>query len=219
MSSREDTVKDRRRRTPLPDGIKRRPRPTPHKVKAPPSTPVVDGVGKWSPGVPDNVKTAIGSAIVAYSDMEASLESLIWDLTGVSYDDGKLLTAIDASDKVSIAKALCQRYGLTVPPPARGKPAVWKMMLDMAKLRNMIVHGVWGMHELTVPIVTSFRIKADEADTVISEAFSIDRLLGITQTCEGIKKLLDHMCKIAIALRKTPSRPPQKDPATTGKRP
>jgi hypothetical protein len=159
----------------LPEGRAPSPRKAP-KTKSSGPPPIVDGEGKLSPGVPDDVKVAIASAILAYSDMEASLEWFIWDLAGLSYEDGRLLTKIDASEKISIAKALSERYGIKAPTVPANTPTMWKVMQDLATARNLIAHGIWGMHELTLPVASSFRLKGDEEDRVISEGFPIARL-------------------------------------------
>jgi hypothetical protein len=51
-------------------------------------------------GVPDKIKIAMADAIMAFSDMEMSAEQFIWDLLGLSPDDGKLVTRIDTKDKI-----------------------------------------------------------------------------------------------------------------------
>ena len=57
-----------------------------------------------SKGVPDKIKLAMADAIMAFSDMEMSAEQFIWDLLGLSPDDGKLVTRIDTKDKIELAK-------------------------------------------------------------------------------------------------------------------
>src|ERR1700722_12839459 len=57
-------------------------------------------------GVPDKIKIAMADAIMAFSDMEMSAEQFIWDLLGLSDDDGKLVTRIDTKDKIELYHTL-----------------------------------------------------------------------------------------------------------------
>jgi hypothetical protein len=193
-------------RTPaLPE--RKKPQGTERKAKPEGKVPIVDGEGKLSPGVPDSVKAAVAGAIMAYSLMETFLEFFIWDVTGLSYDDGRLLTKIDASEKIAIAKALAKRYAIKTPvygKNAKGKDAksVWRVMNELAQIRNLMAHGVWGMHALTTPVASSFRLKEEGHEgRIISESFDSARLEAITAQCEGVKANLEKMGKAAQALR------------------
>jgi hypothetical protein len=163
--------------------------------------PVVDGEGKLSAGVPDNVKVAIATAIMSYSNMESSLEWFIWDITGLTYDDGRLLTKVDTSDKISIAKALAGRYQIQSPVYGPDKKSLWTLMNELASIRNLIAHGVWGMHALTVPVASSFRLKGEE-NRVVSEGFSLERLEAIARRCDNAKVALEKMGRAAQSLRR-----------------
>jgi hypothetical protein len=59
---------------------------------------------RLSKEIPNDVKIAIANAIMAFAEMEVSAETVIWDLTGLSIDDGKLLTRMDSKDKLELAK-------------------------------------------------------------------------------------------------------------------
>jgi hypothetical protein len=176
------------------------------------------GPHEMSVGVPDNVKIAIAATILAYSAMEASLEAFIWDITGLSYDDGKLLTRVEASEKILIAKTLAERYGVPTPKVPQNTPTMWRVMHDLSEVRNKIAHGVWGMHRLETPMASSFRMKGD-LDRVISESFSIPRLEAITRQCDRVKGVLDRMCQIAQALRQKLVEQFLKESTKTRKRP
>jgi hypothetical protein len=55
--------------------------------------PTIDAdPSRFSDNIPDTIKIAIANSIIAYSAMENSTERLIWDVAGLSYDDGELLT-------------------------------------------------------------------------------------------------------------------------------
>jgi hypothetical protein len=68
-------------------------------------------------GVSDEIKIAMASAIMAFSDMEMSAEQFIWDVLGLSIDDGKLVTQIDTIDKIELAKKLGERIRSTQSGP------------------------------------------------------------------------------------------------------
>jgi hypothetical protein len=57
-----------------------------------------------SEGVRDTIKLAVASAIMAFSEMEMSAEHFIWDVLGLSVDDGKLVTQIDTKEKIELSK-------------------------------------------------------------------------------------------------------------------
>lgn len=198
----EDTMARRKQPPPLPEGMQPQRRERNPKDKSPAKPPIVDGEGKLSPGVPDDVKAAVAGAIMAYSAMEAFLEFFIWDVTGLDYDDGRLLTKIDASEKISIAKALTKRYGLRAPVFGQNHRSLWRVMNELAEIRNLMAHGVWGMHELTVPVASSFRLKEDGHEgRIISEGFQLSRLAAITAQCEKVKEILEKMGAAAQASR------------------
>lgn len=206
-------------RPPKPEGVAANPRHKQREAKSSGPIPTIEAdVHEMSVGVPDNVKVAIAAAILAYSAMEASLEAFIWDMVGLSYDDGKLLTRIEASEKILIAKTLAERYGVPVPNVPKNTPTMWRVMQDLSELRNKIAHGIWGMYRLQTPMAASFRMKGDP-DRVISESFPIPRLEAIARQCDRAKGVLDQMCRIAQALRQKLIEQFLKENAKTRKRP
>jgi hypothetical protein len=74
---------------------------------------------RLSKKIPAAVKIAIANVIMAFAEMEVSAETVIWDLTGLSPDDGKLLTRMDSKDKLELTKKFSERYGLAIHPDAR----------------------------------------------------------------------------------------------------
>lgn len=192
-------MKGRKQRPPKSDNAGAAPRHKQRERKKGAPIPIIEmGPHEMSQGVPDSVKIAIASAILAYSLMEATLEAFIWDITGLSYDDGKLLTKVEASEKIQIAKSLAERYGIPTPNVPQNTPTIWRVMQDLGEVRNKIAHGVWGMHRLKTPMASSFRMKGDP-DQVISESFPIERLEAITRQCDRVKRVLDAMCQHAQA--------------------
>jgi hypothetical protein len=81
---------------PPPEGRATGPGVKKTKTSQPPKIPTIPTTAaEVSLGVPDNVKVAIASAILAFSEIEQALDGLIWDLTGLRYEDGRLLTEIE----------------------------------------------------------------------------------------------------------------------------
>lgn len=74
-------------------------KPKPGALKGPIIQRNVSDASRIAKGVPDQIKIAMASAIMAFSDMEMSAEQFIWDVFGLSVDDGKLVTQIDTKGK------------------------------------------------------------------------------------------------------------------------
>ena len=69
----------------------------------------VDDMTKVSHNIPDEVKIAIADALIAFNRMDAASEALIWALTGLSFQDGKLLIGMDTRPKLAILKKLIEQ--------------------------------------------------------------------------------------------------------------
>ena len=163
-------------------------------------------------GVPDQVKIAMASAVMTFSDMEMSAEQFIWDLLGLSVDDGKLVTQIDTKEKFELAKKLSERYRLPLHPNEQTTAEAWSAIRSAIEARNKMAHGVWVMIDNTTPIVVSYRIPV-ELGQVNSEHFPLDRIEAVTSVCVKAKGLFDTLCaKIATEGQPTPaSSPPRPD--------
>lgn len=193
---------------PLPEGMPRRPRDRKQKSKAPCKPPVIDGTGRLSPGVPNHFKAAIAAAIFAYSNMEMQMEVFIWDVLGLSADDGRLLTQIEMNKKIAIARTLATRHKIAFPVFGPERKTLWTVVSELGPIRNLMVHGIWGMHDLTIPIASSFRLKEEgEIDRVISETFPATRLNAILRQCERLKACLEKMCVEAQELQRMRAEP------------
>ena len=163
-------------------------------------------------GVPDQIKIAMASAIMAFSDMEMSAEQFIWDVLGLSIDDGKLVTQIDTKEKIELAKKLSERYRLPLHPSAQTTSEAWPAIRSTIEARNKMAHGVWVMID-EAPVVVSYRIPI-ELGRVNSEHFPLERIEAVTSVCIKTKGLFDRLCaKIATEGRPSPPASPSPEHA------
>jgi hypothetical protein len=156
--------------------------------------------------IPDSIKIAIADVIMRFSEMENAAETVIWDLVGVSDDDGKLLTQLDSKDKLELCKKFTERYGMPIHSDIDIASHAWMTIRQSIEARNKIAHGLWYMlHEgsESVPVAVSYRIPA-ELGRVTGEQFPIDRLVLIGENCEKNRDLLNALLR-RIAER--PSKP------------
>ena len=160
-------------------------------------------------GAPDEIKIAMASAIMAFSDMEMSAEQFIWDVLGLSIDDGKLVTQIDTKEKIELAKKLSERYRLPLHPSSQTTAEAWPAIRSAIEARNKMAHGVWVMID-AAPVVVSYRIPI-ELGQVNSEHFPLDRIEAVTSICVKMKGLFDRLCA-KIATEGRPSPPPAPSP-------
>jgi hypothetical protein len=156
--------------------------------------------------IPDDVKIAIAGAIIAFAAMENSAEEVIWDLTGLSADDGKLLTK--RSDKLDLAKRLSERYRIPIHGNSQTTIDIWSIVSQLVDARNKIAHGVWIMIDGKMPSAVSWRIPAG-AGRIMSEHFPITRLELIAANCWKIKDLLDAMARHIASLPEKPAAQPE----------
>jgi hypothetical protein len=181
--------------------------------------PTIQDMSEISPEVPDRIKIGIAEAIVGYSALENSAETLIWDLTGLSFEDGKLLTKIDSRGKFDLLKKLMARYNLPLSQDPERTKALWTIITDIIESRNKIAHGVWVMFRETTPLTASFRISGGEPDHIVGERFSLRRLETIALTCWQIKGLIDDLANKRSASRAKPSAPHPQETASRHKHP
>ena len=140
--------------------------------------------------MPNDVKIAFAEMVMAYSMMELTIEGLIWDITGVSYDDGKLIVRGDLSGKVDLLKKPIERYGLIIDYNRVLIEEMWSAIKDLIPVRNLAVHGIWAMLDGKFPVVISYRLQSILGH-VDGERFDVDRLNAMTQQCKNVKKFLD----------------------------
>lgn len=138
----------------------------------------------------DGVQEAlIGRAVTEWSRLEASLDDLIWTLTGLSFEDGRVLTGrTDAKSKISMLHVLAPRY--LKAPGLAGVEQALVLANSLRDDRNFIMHGSWGtLMPLSVPIVLSLRL-ASAPGEVTSETFSRERMIGIINDMQKARRAL-----------------------------
>jgi hypothetical protein len=141
------------------------------RVSMPPGQTVIPEI--------DAVQEAlIGRAVVEWSRLEASLDDLIWTLTGLSFEDGRVLTSrADAKTKISMLHVFAPRY-LDDPALTAIEEAL-VLANSLRDDRNFIMHGSWGtIMPMNEPTALSLRAVSDPGE-VTSESFSRDRMVGI----------------------------------------
>lgn len=204
-------------RPPKPEDIASYPRTEKKKVPHQPKViqKDIDPNSEISETIPENIKIAVASAIMAFSEMEMSAEFFIWDVLKLSHDDGKLLTQIDAKDKFQLAKKLSERYAVRIHPNSNTAINIWASIGTILEARNKIAHGVWRMKDKSIPIIFSIRMKT-EPGSINSEHFPLDRLEAIADTSSKIKRYFDAMCTMISSLQQKPL--PQPSPLSSQSR-
>jgi hypothetical protein len=138
--------------------------------------------------IPDAIKLAIADAVIAYAAMEDTAERLIWDVSGLSYDDGRLLTR-SGGDKFEILRKMIEGHGLIVHLTRQTTVDMWVATKQLTVVRNLIVHGVWAMLDATIAVSISHRLRSDYG-RVEGEAFSLERLQEFVRLCLNVKATL-----------------------------
>jgi hypothetical protein len=128
---------------------------------APEAAPIRLARSQVTHGVPDTVKILIADAVLDFAAMEAAVEVFIWEMTGLSFDDGRMLVRSDAKAKFELAKRLSEKYGVLAPVVNRGETTMRRAMVDLAEPRNKIVHSVWVMVDLKTPAAVSYKIPSE----------------------------------------------------------
>jgi hypothetical protein len=140
---------------------------------------------RLSRDIPPEIKIAIAEVVMSFAAMEGYGESLIWMLLGINYDDGILLTRMDARPKFELLREFYQRY-VNDDHESKELKDFWRQIEIITQLRNKIVHGMWAMIDGKIPACASFRIKGAPSEQIASEAFPLDRLKGISEQCQKI---------------------------------
>jgi hypothetical protein len=163
--------------------------------------------------IPANVKIAIAGAIIAFSEMESTVDVLIWRFAGLSADDGKLLLQVEAKEKFENAKKLSERYGIPAHPHSQTTLDIWANVRTLIEARNKIAHGVWRMIDKAAPISISHRLKSELGHDE-SEHFSLQRLRDIKRACERITRQFNLMIEQIEPLPARPLPQPRQPPAS-----
>jgi ribosomal protein S25 len=188
---------DKPPKPPKPEGRAAAPRRKSKKKKSDKATqaeiPIIDIVSsRLSDDIPDAIKIAIADAVMAYALMEGTAERLIWDITGLSYDDGRLLTRTDSSDKFEVLKTLTENYGLIIHYSKETRIEMWAAIKQLMPIRNLLVHGIWAMLDHQIPVTISRRFKTTTGN-VLGEAFPLERLQSMARQCYRVKKSFDGL--------------------------
>jgi hypothetical protein len=166
---------------------------------------------RLSKEIPDPVKIAIAEAVMAFSEMEVSAEAVIWELTGLTMDDGKLVT--QNVNKMQLARRLSERYGIPIHPHPQTTADIWAVADHLTAARNKIAHGIWNMIDGTMPLAVSFRIQTTPG-RVSGEHFPIERLHLIAENCRKIKQRLDGIIEHVRSLPMKPTAQSQEPPSS-----
>jgi hypothetical protein len=141
--------------------------------------------------ISNDVKIAFAEMVMTYSAMEMTIEHIIWDITGLSYDDGKLFTQIDISKKVDLLQKLIERYGLIIHYDRKTVKEMWQGIRSLMPVRNLAVHGIWAMFDNKFPIVASYRLNSTLGH-IDAQPFDVDRLKAMANQAQNVKVFLDN---------------------------
>jgi hypothetical protein len=163
-------------------------RPKPKRPEKMPKLPMPDGQ-TVVPGIDEVQEKLVGRLIVEWSRLEGMLDDMIWTLTGLSFEDGRVLTGrMDAKTKIAILQVIAPRY-LTDPTLTKVEEAL--VLADSLRDdRNFIMHGSWGT---IMPLnhATALSLRAASAPgEVTSESFSRHRMLEIISRIHQAKQTL-----------------------------
>ena len=163
-------------------------RPKPKRPVKPPTKPIPDGQ-TLVPGIDALQERLIGCVVTEWSRLEGALEDMIWTLTGLSFEDGRVLTSrTDAKTKIAMLQVLAPRY--LADPTLRKVEEALVLADSLRDDRNFIMHGSWGT---MVPINESTALSLRAASLpgmVTSESFSRARMVGILRGITEAKQAL-----------------------------
>lgn len=131
----------------------------------------------------------IGTVVIEWSKLESALDDLIWTLTGLSFEDGRVLTGrTDTKTKISMLQVLAPRY-LDGTELQKVEEAL--VMADFLRDdRNFIMHGSWGsLQPIDEPIALSLRAKSSPGE-ITGETFPHSRMIAIIDRIQQTKKTL-----------------------------
>jgi hypothetical protein len=147
---------------------------------------------RLSSDIPDEIKIAFAEAIMMYAAMEHIAERLIWDITGLTYDDGRLLTRLDAQPKFDLLRSLIEQHGHVVHYNRRTATEMWGAIKTLIPVRNLAIHGVWAMLDGKTPIAISPRLPTTPGQ-VVGEPLRLERLRAMAGQCHRVKEILSAL--------------------------
>jgi hypothetical protein len=139
----------------------------------------------------------IGRSVWEWTRLENCMLELLWRLTGLSLEDGRLLTErMDPSRTIVLLRSL---------GPRKLKDDLLQTIIDLLATaeqlrddRNFIVHGTWHIIDPEgVPVAASLRVKS-EPGQVVSESFPRSRMLAIIREIQKTRE------QLSILLRSVP---------------
>lgn len=143
----------------------------------------------------------IGRVLIEWTKLEGCLADILWQLTGLTFEDGRLFTErMDPARLIVLLKTLATRKmdGPLLQDFINALAAADELRDD----RNFIVHGSWGMLDPEgVPVALSLRAKSNPGE-IVSEGFPHQRMRAIVRE---IIKTKQEIIRIGAALP-VPSR-------------
>jgi hypothetical protein len=129
----------------------------------------------------------IGRVIIEWSKLEAVLMDVLWQLTGLTFEDGRLLTErMDPARLIILLRTLASRK--------MKEPLLQEFINALATAdelrddRNFIVHGSWGtLDPEGVPVALSLRAKSEPGE-IVSEGFPHSRMRAIINAIARTKR-------------------------------
>jgi hypothetical protein len=155
----------------------------------------------------------VGRVVTEWAKLEALLNDLIWTMTGLKIEDGRLLTERqDASRLIAILRGLSERYLID-----EGTPSPRSRFLDALDIidqlredRNLIIHGAWGEVD-GIPILLSLRAKPDAPANIAGETYPPSRMVKIAVDIGRCIKIMNAFLGIFESSRKKTSAEPKRD--------
>lgn len=132
------------------------------------------------------IRRRIGSAIVACSYLEHTLEIAIWAFLKLESEDGKMLTSrMDMNRRQAMIKELINRYpkdGITL------DTQFWEILQTVIEARNKVIHGVW-ITAKGRPAIASTKWRQFK-DHMSLELFDHERLESLEQLATNANVML-----------------------------
>jgi hypothetical protein len=142
----------------------------------------------------------IGRVVKEWTFVENCLHELIWVLTGLSFEDGRLFTErMDPSRSIALLRVLGPRYlkGQQLQTLVDALTRADQLRSD----RNFIAHGTWSdIQPEGQPTASSIREKS-EPGQVIAEHFPVERMRAIAA---GIIRTRDEIAAIIQSFSESP---------------
>lgn len=131
----------------------------------------------------------IGRVIVEWTKLEGCLADILWQFTGLSFEDGRLFTErMDPARLIILLRTLAPRKleGDILQDFIDALAAADELRDD----RNFIVHGSWGVLDPEgIPVALSLRAKSNPGE-VTSEGFPHGRMRAIAKEIIKTKRAI-----------------------------